>query len=267
MKKTIIIVVAVLLVAVGGVVGYLVFSKSNDDSRIYNEGDIIYYNPVSNEMDCSNYTESNSQSENKTGCMKWYVIDGNGSDINLILDHNTTNKVAWNTSGSNTGGPVTVNAKLKSDVSSWSNEAKNSARLITFEELKGMVSNYSSLSEQEFIDSYFIKAIESINSANENVKVSDYNTTKAYYQAHNDYTKKNYNDLILPDYMYEDILPKCADDGNCPTYGYWTSSPSAVNQNNNQAWGVVYFGMVFSDDSGVSRSDLLGVRPVITLAK
>ena len=57
-------------------------------------GTEVYYNPVENAI-CENYTEANSATGVKTGCMRWYVYKIEGNNIGLILDHNTTGKVKW----------------------------------------------------------------------------------------------------------------------------------------------------------------------------
>ncbi len=228
----------------------------------YNVGDVVYYNPETEEKDCSNYTASNSQNENKTGCMKWYVISSSGSNVNLILDHNTTNMVAWNTSGNNADGPVTANAQLASDVSSWTGQAKSTARMITFEELKAMLPSYSSLSEEEFINNYENDFQTAMQQAQANINRSDYSTTKAYYLAVINYLKNN-SSVLLPSYMFEDILPMCSDDMNCPTHGYWTSSLHYGKIS--RAWGVYAGG--YLDRSSVDNADSFGLRPVITISK
>ena len=58
----------------GEVTDYELYFDDFEETKSYNVGDIVYYNPVSNELNCSDYTESNSRNENKVGCMKWYVI-------------------------------------------------------------------------------------------------------------------------------------------------------------------------------------------------
>ena len=67
----------------------------------YSNGNTIYYNPTAGEK-CKE-SEAVSTTGTKNGCMKWYAFnDEEGStSVNLILDHNTTAEVAWNSSGSN----------------------------------------------------------------------------------------------------------------------------------------------------------------------
>ena len=98
----------------------------------YDIGDEIYYNPETGEMDCTEYTEDNSLNENKSGCMKWYAIKDKGSTVDVLLDHNTTYNVAYSTLRCE---PTLAISQLASDVSGWIDEAKNSARLITADEV------------------------------------------------------------------------------------------------------------------------------------
>src|SRR5574344_1003337 len=86
----------------------------------YDNGTAIYFNPETGET-CTDYVESNSSTGTKTGCMKWYVFNDDGSDtVNMILDHNTTAVTAWSSDGYVTNGPESAfMAKLKDDTSSW----------------------------------------------------------------------------------------------------------------------------------------------------
>ena len=241
---------------------YKVGDTDITEDILSNTGNVVYYNPETGEKNCSDYTSSNSVSENKTGCMKWYVISSSGSNVNLILDHNTTNKVAWNTSGNKADGPATANAQLASDVSNWTSQAKSTARMITFEEVKAMLPSYSSLSEEEFINNYFDDLQTAAQQAQANINQSDYSTGKAYYLALINYLKNN-SSVLLPSYMFEDILPMCSDDMNCPTHGYWTSSLHYGKIS--RAWGVYAGG--YLDRSSVDNADSFGLRPVITISK
>ena len=63
-------------------------------------GTVVYYNPVTNAK-CT-ASQAVSTTGTKTGCMKWYAFNDEGNDtVNLLLDHNTTAKVAWASSGTN----------------------------------------------------------------------------------------------------------------------------------------------------------------------
>ena len=83
--------------------------------RSYSYGEVVYFDPTSDETVC---TTSNHAAET---CMTWRVIGSDTYNVNLQLDHNLVNKVAWNSSGSNAGGPVTLLTSLTSATSTWNN--------------------------------------------------------------------------------------------------------------------------------------------------
>ena len=88
-------------------------------TKIYTNGEVVYFNVTTGEK-CSNYTETQSNIGVKVGCMKFYAFNDDGKDtVNLILDHNTTETVAWNSSGSNASGPKEVLKQLNDDTKSW----------------------------------------------------------------------------------------------------------------------------------------------------
>ena len=104
----------------------------------YANGTVVYYNPVTNTK-CTS-SEAVSATGTKTGCMRWYAFNDEGtSTINLLLDHNTTAKVAWASTGTNANGPVEVKTQLESDTASW-NKSIN-ARLIEASEVAKITNN------------------------------------------------------------------------------------------------------------------------------
>ena len=119
--------------------------------RVYQNGDVVYYNPVTNKR-CS-AKESNSQTGTKTGCMKWYTFNDEGANssiVNMILDHNTTALVAYNSSNDNTSQKEAATA-LTNDTQSW-NSSLN-ARLITANEVAKITGNTSFSGETSTSDS------------------------------------------------------------------------------------------------------------------
>ena len=83
--------------------------------RSYSYGEVVYFDPTSDETVC---TTSNHAAET---CMTWRVIGSDTYNVNLQLDHNLVNMVAWYTSRTVTDGPVTVLTSLASATSSWNN--------------------------------------------------------------------------------------------------------------------------------------------------
>ena len=223
------------------------------------KGQDVYFNPKTGKK-CTNYVANNSLNQNKSGCMKWYIIGGTGNNVDLLLDHNTTYKIKWNTSKSNANGPdTTFLNKLKSDTSSWNGVSTRTdsyidpahnytinyngykARLIEANEIWDITkstngqTNWDSATAQQYRYFYF-----------EGSELNGQGTSKYPW---------------LYDYIYNCTSNGCniKDEG---TYGYWTSSSFASSSIS--AWYVYYRGTL--DYGGVDYADH-GVRPVITVSK
>ena len=223
------------------------------ESKILANGTVVYYNPVTNTK-CTS-AEAVSVSGTKTGCMKWYVFndDGKSKTVNLLLDHNTTAKVAWVTkedyiaaggteaewgsNGNNSKGPITALKQLKSDTSTW-NKSIN-PRLIEASEVAKITNNTAWTAGD---NSYYFHT-------NSNTEYKGAAGTNKY--------------AWLFDNTY-----------NCTTYGcnvadssagaYWTNT--ADSGNFNTAFTVYYIG-ILSHDNSVANASGPGVRPVITVSR
>ena len=198
-------------------------------------GKVVYYNPETNTK-CDS-SEAVSTTGTKTGCMKWFAFNDDGSDtVNLLLDHNTTATVAWASSRTNANGPVEVKTQLESDTSSW-NKSIN-PRLIEASEIAKITNNTA------------------------------WTPSKSYYYFH-DNSKTSYKgDAGTNKYAW--LFDNTE---NCTTYGcnvadssnsgYWTNT--AYSGNSIYAWHVYCNGSL--GNSGVGSTGFLGVRPVITVLK
>ena len=205
-------------------------------------GEIVYFNVTTGKV-CSesNYTSSQSKSGVKSGCMKFYTFNDNEDDkTTLILDHNTTDKVVWNSFYKNSAGNSFTNAqgpkqlldKLKEDTKDW--QGTETPENYTMDQTgQGSNANYT-------IDYSTYKA--RLISAQEIATIVE-NTTW------NERTDKT--SLLLPKWLYENI-------GD----GYWTSSSYPVNIY--YAWRVSGTGGIHSINVNSSNG---GVRPVITVLK
>lgn len=199
----------------------------------YNNGDIIYFNPETGRV-CSDYTIENSKTGIKNGCMKWYTFNDSKDSVtvNMILDHNTTAKVAWNS----TRGSVEMKEAaiaLTNDTSTWN--SKFSPRLIEAKEIANITGNTSfTLTSPPFF----------LDSNNQNQTVSGKGASKYSW---------------LFDYTRGCIPFGCNVEDNSSD-GYWTAShyPGSAG-----SWLLVrgYLTYNYSDDT--SR----GIRPVITVPK
>ena len=83
-------------------------TEKGTSTKTYANGEVVYFNVTTGEK-CSNYTETQSNIGTKSGCMKFYAFNDNGgSNVNLLLDHNTTAEVFWNLKVSTASGPKEV---------------------------------------------------------------------------------------------------------------------------------------------------------------
>ena len=222
-----------------GIDGYVVRNgkvEKVSTTKSFKNGTAVYYNPVSREK-CNDYTEANSTTGKNSGCMKWYVFndkEGNAT-VNVILDHNTTANVAYNSTGSNSEMKE-VKIALENDTKDW----KNTARLITANEVAKITKHPTFDVNKENQDWFYLDS--------NNLTLTVNSTNKSKYAWLFDYTKEctNYGCNV----------------SDSSTWGYWTSSP--YKGNSTQAWRVVrngYLGgngVIFTGD---------GIRPVITISK
>ena len=249
-------------------------TEKTSSTKTYSNGEVVYFNVTTGEKcTSSDYTETQSNIGTKSGCMKFYVFNDDGKDtINLLLDHNTTAGVIWNSSGSNSDGPSKVLTKLKSDTSSWkgtitpenytmdqstqSNKANYTidysdykARLITAQEI-ATITDYSGWDEKVAANSNWYYFDSKTTSSSTTCKSGD--TSGCAYGWLYDRTSTSC------------VTYGCLNNSDQYTSGYWTSSSSAVNTSD--AWRVAFNGTV-NNSTVVNNSVDYGVRPVITISK
>ncbi len=212
-------------------------------NTVYLDGTVIYYNPETNRK-CSvtDYNENINASNvgNKTGCMKWYTFnDENLSDttVNLILDHNTTVSVAFNSKNISTSMKE-VTASLVSDTSTW--DKSLNARLIKATEIAQIVSynDFDSTQNEVYIDTLTSTAPTSLS----NYKYG---------------------------WLYDRLSTSCKESSNClnnaeindvtaTMWGYWTSTARF-----SLAWSLDYYGRL--QGTNPTTVSGIGIRPVITV--
>ena len=201
------------------------------------KGTAVYFNPETKSV--CNEADAVSTTGTKMGCMKWHVYKDNGNGTyQLILDHNTTAKVAWNSSGNNTGGMKEVDTALKADTTSW--ESSLNARLITADEIAEITENSTFNGSTTTWDKWF------------------YLDSNNQIQTAKSKGESNYSWLF-------DYTSACTSYGcniaDSSTAGYWTSTPEFGRSYS--AWLVSRNGVLSNEV--VSYSNNFGVRPVIIL--
>ena len=221
-----------------GIDGYAVSNgevKKVSTTKSFKNGTAVYYNPET-ETKCKS-SEAVSTTGKNSGCMKWYVFndkEGNAT-VNVILDHNTTANVSYNSTGNNSEMKE-VKIKLEEDTKDW----KNTARLITANEVAKITKHPTFNVNKENQDWFYLDS--------NNITLTVNSTNKSKY-------------AWLFDYTNECTSYGC-NVSDSSTWGYWTSSP--YKGNSTQAWRVVrngYLGgngVIFTGD---------GIRPVITISK
>ena len=206
---------------------------------VYSNGTAIYYNPETNSK--CNESEAISTTGTKTGCMKWYTFNDEGensSTVNMILDHNTTAKVVWNSLGRN-DEMIEVAASLTTDTSTWSSSLN--ARLITANEVAKITGNTNFNSLTSVSDDWFY-----LDSNTTNQTVTGQGASKYAW---------------LFDYTYYCTNFGCniEDSSNV---GYWTSSNFI--DNSSHVWSVNRGGYLERLSADYPHH---GIRPVITVSK
>ncbi len=240
-------------------------SEEGTSTKTYANGEVVYFNVTTGEKcSASDYTDDIME---KDGCLKFYAFnDEGGNKVNLLLDHNTTATVAWNSSKSNTNGPKEILDSLKTATASWkgtetpanytmdqtSKTSKASytidysgykARLITAQEIAQIVGN-TSWDEKSASSEYYFDSKSSFASST----CTSGNTTGCQYG-----------------WLYDKTSASCTTYGCLNNSGnrYWTASSYSGDSSN--AWYVDYSGSIGND--GVNYPGFYGVRPVIEVLK
>ena len=201
-------------------------------------GKVVYYNPETNTK-CDS-SEAVSTTGTKTGCMKWFAFNDDGSDtVNLLLDHNTTATVAWASSRTNANGPVEVKTQLESDTSSW-NKSIN-PRLIEAREIATITGNTNWNNNWYYFHD---------NTQTEYTGAAGTNKYAWLFDNTSECTTYGCNVAAI-------------NYGNYSNYGYWTNT--AYSGYSGYAWLVNYNGNLHNNL--VENPGGPGVRPVITVSR
>jgi len=232
-------------------------------SAVYANGTAVYFNPVSGEKCTAG--EAVSTTGTKTGCMKWYAFNDGGAfidTINLILDHNTTAVVEWNSTGSNESGPTNVMTQLASDVSSWTGVPTRTDSYSVSNGTATYTINYSTY-KARLITAAEIATITGNSSF---VEATAPSTSWFYLDSNNQTQTATTIGASNYDWLF-DYTVNCTECGcniaDASNSGYWTST--AVFDDNYRTWAVVGRGGLYGNTVG--NAVVRGVRPVITIIK
>ena len=207
----------------------------------YKNGEIVYFNPVKGKK-CGDYNETNSTTGTNSGCMKWYAFNDNdkSSTVNVILDHNTTTGVIYNSTGNNSEMKE-VKTRLENGTKDWNNDLN--PRLIEANEIAKITGHPTFDASKENQEWFYLDSNNQTQTAS--------STNKSTYAWLFDYTDGctnygcNKTDLI--------------------TRGYWTSTPNKSNAS--EVWVVTNCSNLSVNAVVVNGISTIGVRPVITISK
>ena len=246
-------------------------TEKGNSTKTYSNGEIVYFNVTSGtKCSSSNYAETQSNNGVKSGCMKFYAFNYDGGDtVNLLLDHNTTATVAWNSNNSNASGPKEVLTQLKADTDEWNgtitpsnytmyqtgetSDAKYTidysgykARLITAQEVATITGN-TSWNEKNANSMYYLDT----NTMTASTTCTSGDTSGCKYGWLYDRTNKSCTTY------------GCLNNSDKSVDGYWTATSRA--DVSLFAWEVSCKGYVhdYRVNNGISN----GVRPVIEVLK
>lgn len=201
-------------------------------------GTAVYFNPTTG-VKCTS-GQAISTTGTKSGCMKWYVFNDvlAASKMNVLLDHNTTATVAYNSTGNNTTMKEAA-TQLASDIAGWNSTIKANARLIS----PGEISEIVNVTNWNALTMFFFETKTS-------TAPSTYSNAYGWL-----------NDRVSTNCTVYGCLNN-SDAGMTGT-GYWAFG--AYSGNTTQAWRVgTGSNLSFVD---VTAATNYGVRPVIMIAK
>ena len=203
---------------------------------VYANGIAVFYNPETGKK-C---TTAVSTPGTKSGCMKWYAFndDDKSSTVNVILDHNTTAKVAWNSTGYNYEMKEVADT-LETDTSNWKSDLN--PRLIEANEIAKITGHPTFDASKENQKYFYIDSNNQTQTANA--------SNKSKYAWLFDYTNG--------------CTSYGCNKADSSTWGYWTSTRS-IGGSLTAAWRVIGSGHLFNNNVTFADS---GIRPVITISK
>ncbi|MGE5455630.1 MAG: prepilin-type N-terminal cleavage/methylation domain-containing protein [Ignavibacteriales bacterium] len=230
---------------------------------VYANGTAIYFNPVTG-VTCTS-AEAVSTTGTKTGCMKWHTFNDGGNTsgtINMILDHNTTSTIAWNSSASTVSGPNEILTRLQSDTSSWAGVPTRTDSYSVSNGSSTYTINYSGY-KARIISANEVAMITGNTSFNETTSLG---SNYFFFDNNSTSTPSTYTGKYswLYNYTYNCTNYGCSVADN-NLFGYWAST--SISGTVGSAWSVRYYSSLIGNDTTVSSSNAYGLRPVITISK
>ena len=241
----------------------IIVTKGNPTKEEASETDthkgIIYLDPTNLSKKCTkelaenNLNENGTPTEIKAGCMKWYIYSEDDDSYTMILDHNTTAIVEWNTGGNRvsyeSSGLYPAIQELKT-TSGWVVEP----RIISAEEINAITGKigWSNVGSDYYLDTLTGSG-----------KTFNASTRSKYYWLFNNLvgcktSSDDYGCTVEDNNRYKEYGVNQSN----VCWGYWTSS----NRGNgmNSVWYITRYGALNYETSNYPA---IGIRPVIKISK
>lgn len=199
-----------------------------------------YFNPANLKERCSATSTNVADKEAKNGCMKWYIYGDDGTNYKMLLDHNTTARLSFNSGNNNSNSQALLN-QLGTDTADW--------------DTNNLTVDIFTANE--------VAAIAGINPFN--VSGNTASTGKSYsldtYEINSTDGRGRSAHAWMFNYTRECETHGCdyeMDKG----YGYWTKT--ALSGNKKEAWLINYFGRLTIAEVKIAN---WGIRPTVTISK
>ncbi len=267
-------------------------TEKGNTSVTYKNGEAVYFNVTTGEKCSPEYylfIKGQSSTGVKSGCMKFYAFNDDGGDtVNLLLDHNTSERVDWlskedyiatggedlsNDGGacqygglcsSNGYGPLTLLDQLKNDTDEWkgtitpsnytmdqSTQTSKAKYTIDYSGYKARLITAQEVAQITGNTTWDERTFYfDTKTSSQSATCKSGNTSGCKYGWLYDRTNKGCTTY------------GCLNNSDQETYGYWTASSYA---------GISNYAMQVNYEAKMTTypviDSILGVRPVITVLK
>ncbi len=199
-----------------------------------------YFNPANLKERCNATSANVADKEAKNGCMKWYIYGDDGTNYKMLLDHNTTARISFNTDNNNSNSQALL-SRLSTDTADW--------------DTNNLTVDIFTANE--------VAAIAGINPFN--VSGNTASTGKYYPLDTHEINSTDGKGRSAHAWMY-DYTQDCETHG-CDYemnkgYGYWTKT--ALGGSSKEAWLINYFGRLTITEVKLAN---WGIRPTVTIPK
>ena len=228
---------------------------------------IVYLDPIDLSTTCTetemyaNFNTNNTPTNIKIGCMKFYIYDDSGDNYKMILNHNTSGNVQWN---SNSGNSILeAQERLEQDTEGW----VGNPRILDANEIAHLIGADVALGWEQ--SKMFQSEVGNVYLHGSGSEYSGWQTRitsagpRSPYAWLYDYTYdcRSYGCEFNDNNLYEPAIT----DGDRYIKGYWTSSgPDAAMELLKGAWSISSEGLMGNSQKNITSR---GIRPVITLSK